>query len=63
MLILGQMFGIVLDGVGSIVGKGSSFFFSCDVFESLLLQVPNYANDLTHSHTMTPFDTPGKQAF
>ena len=26
-------------------------------------QIASLAKHLTHSHTMTPFDTPGKQAF
>ena len=38
-----------------------------DVFKRLVLQDHLKSglcgNELTHSHTMTPFDAPGKQAF
>ena len=62
----------VYNRVESIVGKGeitctSNFSFSHNVFTRLLSQtrqkVSLCGNGLTHSHTMTPVDAPGKQAF
>ena len=36
-----------------------TFFFSCEIISPKL----RFINQLTHSHTMTLFDAPGKQAF
>ena len=45
----------------------SNFSFSNSVFKRLILQTCKnkhlFVKGLTHSHTMTPFDAPGKQAF
>ena len=45
----------------------SNFSFSHNVFHSYISLVGQNAvlcgNGLTRSHTMTPFDAPGKQAF
>ena len=52
-----QMADLFHDRVENNVGKGEiSCYFS--VLRKLL-----FGSHLTHSHTMTPFDTPGKQAF
>ena len=44
----------------------SNFSFSHSVFKRLVLQTRKnqglFGKRLTHYHTMTPFDTPGKQA-
>ena len=36
---------------------------SANVFNLDLLKILLSGQELTHSHTMTPFDAPGKQAF
>ena len=45
----------------------SNFSFSHSVFKRLVLQTHKnqgwFGKGLTHSHTMSPFDDPGKQAF
>ena len=45
----------------------SNFSFSQSVFKRLVLQIGKNqglsGKGLTHSHTTTPFDAPGKQAF
>ena len=45
----------------------SNYSFSHGVFKGHVLQTRKnqglFGKGLTHSHTMTPFDAPGKQAF
>ena len=62
----------VFDRVENIVGKEeiactSNFSFSHNVFKRVLSltcqKVSLCGNGLTLSHTMTPFDAPGKQTF
>ena len=49
------------------VGKKRNFSVSHCVFKRLVLQTHKnqglFGKGLTHSHTMTPVDAPGKQAF
>ena len=50
----------VLGRAENIVGKGAGYQHFLH-FQPCLPKA--YTGSLTHSHTMTPFDTPGKQAF
>ena len=59
-----------LDKVKNIVGKGEiagdqHFHLFQNCFQKASCQGPFKSGlcSLTHSHTMTPFDAPGKQAF
>ena len=58
------MFCVVL--YASICDKGHLVIWSGGIVELLSLLVYDQLKivfSLTHSHTMTPFDAPGKQAF
>ena len=63
---------IVFECVENIVGNGDNAFspFSATISKALFVKVLKIGKgmvkgkiNLTHSHTMTPSDAPGKQAF
>ena len=49
--------------VGNIVGKGEIARYDKFLLFPQCLQKQSVVDVLTHSHTITPFDAPGKQAF
>ena len=71
-LTVTQKLAFVLERVENIVGKGENacyqhFHLFPQCLQSLLSQGHKksslHGKGLTHSHTMTPFDAPWKQAF
>ena len=63
-----QMMISVFDRVENILGKGQNvgnqhFLLFLKCFQNSSTGVGWVGGSLTHSHTMTPFDAPGKQAF
>ena len=63
ILHLTEMMKYVFERVENIVGKGENAGYQHFLHFPLCFQKASFAGSLTHSHTMTPFDTPGKQAF
>ena len=51
------------DGVESLMGKGEKMQVSSIFLLPTMFSRAVSLRMLTHSHTMTPFDAPGKQAF
>ena len=53
----------VLGRVENIVGKGENAGDQYFLLFPQCFPKATFSGSLTHSHTMTPFDLPGKQAF
>ena len=60
---LAQKLKFVLGRVENIVGKGDNAGYQHFLLFQQCFQKSSILGSLTHSHTMTPFDAPGKQAF
>ena len=54
---------VVLDMVENIVGKGENAGYLHFLLVQQCFLKASVSGSFTHSHTKTPFDAPGKQAF